>query len=197
MDRDNITRTGARAPGVERLGPLARRCLTCASSLTPSREYTVKAVGTKDEGKPEVGQASSDIPALKPYWGKPAVRNFRGGDGNVGIIRSPVRAIALPDYGKGVAIRSASSLALGIARYTAKRRQGLGGVGIQLRKDAIQTPTPLKCAEGNMNRRDSASSCSVRRSRRPQTRLETSCTRTGRPRRHLRLNQVAGRRAKA
>ena len=43
------------------------------------------------------GKASSDIPALKPYWGKPAVRNFRGGDGNVGIIRSPVRAIALPD----------------------------------------------------------------------------------------------------
>ncbi len=58
----------------------------------------MKAVGTKDEGKPVVGQASSDIPALKPYWGKPAVRNFRGGDGNVGIIRSPVRAIALPDY---------------------------------------------------------------------------------------------------
>ena len=58
----------------------------------------MKAVGTKDEGKPEVGQASSDIPALKPYWGKPAVRNFRGGDGNVGIIRSPVRAIALPDF---------------------------------------------------------------------------------------------------
>ena len=55
---------------------------------TQSREYTVKAVGTKDEGKPVVGQASSDIPALKPYWGKPAVRNFRGGDGNVGIIEA-------------------------------------------------------------------------------------------------------------
>jgi hypothetical protein len=53
MDRDSITRTGARAPGVERLGPLAWRCLTCASSLTQRREYTVKAVGTKDEGKPE------------------------------------------------------------------------------------------------------------------------------------------------
>jgi hypothetical protein len=39
MDRDNITRTGARAPGVERLDPLARRCLTGASSLTQSREY--------------------------------------------------------------------------------------------------------------------------------------------------------------
>jgi hypothetical protein len=134
MDRNRITRTGARAPGVERLGSLARRCLTRASSLTQSREYTVKAVGTKDEGKPKVGQASSDIPALKPYWGKPAVRNFRGGDGNVGIIRSPIRAIALPDYGKGVAIRSASSLARGIARYSAKRRQRIGGVGIQLRK---------------------------------------------------------------
>ena len=46
---------------------------------------------------PRAGKASSDIPAFKPYRGKPAVRNFRGGDGNVGIIRSPVRAIALPD----------------------------------------------------------------------------------------------------
>jgi hypothetical protein len=34
---------------------------------------------------------------FKPYWGKPVVQNFRGGDGNVGIIRSPVHAIALPD----------------------------------------------------------------------------------------------------
>jgi hypothetical protein len=43
------------------------------------------------------GKASSDSPALKPYRGKLAVRNFRGGDGNVGIIRSPISAIALPD----------------------------------------------------------------------------------------------------
>ena len=42
------------------------------------------------------GKAPSDRPALKPYWGKPAVRNFRGGNGNVGIMRSPVRATALP-----------------------------------------------------------------------------------------------------
>ena len=53
MDRDSITRTGARAPGVERVGPLARRCRTRTPSLTQRREYTVKAVGTKDEGKPE------------------------------------------------------------------------------------------------------------------------------------------------
>src|SRR5258708_40161447 len=95
-------------------------------------------------------------------------------------------------YEKGIAIGSDSSLALGIARYSARRRQRIGGVGIQLRKDAIRTPTSLLCAEGNMNRRDSASSCSVRRSRRPQARLETSCTRTGRPR--GRLQQVWSRR---
>jgi hypothetical protein len=41
------------------------------------------------------GKAASEGLALKPYRGKPAVRNFRGGNGNVGIIRSPVRAIAL------------------------------------------------------------------------------------------------------
>jgi hypothetical protein len=57
------------------------------------------------EGMPGAGltetpfrKALSDMPALKPYRGKPAVRNFRGGDGDVGIIRSPVRAIALLDH---------------------------------------------------------------------------------------------------
>src|SRR5215471_2394980 len=89
------------------------------------------------------GQAPSDIPALKPYRGKPAVRNFRGGDGNVGIIRSPVRAIVLPDNRHGVederALRVRSSDPLGLescaatARNAAKRRQRIGGVGIQLR----------------------------------------------------------------
>ena len=55
------------------------------------------AESTKDMANQSAGKASSDSPALKPYRGKPAVRNFRGGNGNVGIIRSPVRAIALPD----------------------------------------------------------------------------------------------------
>ena len=36
-------------------------------------------------------------PAFQPYRGKPAVRNDREGRGNVGIIRSPVRASILPD----------------------------------------------------------------------------------------------------
>ena len=43
------------------------------------------------------GKALSDRPALEPYWGKPAVRNLRGDDGNGGIIRSPIRAFVLPD----------------------------------------------------------------------------------------------------
>jgi hypothetical protein len=62
----------------------------------------MKAEGTKDGCKPRdtdhvsPGKAPFDLPALKPYWGKLTVRNFREGDGNVGIMRSPVRAIALP-----------------------------------------------------------------------------------------------------
>ena len=46
----------------------------------------------------EGGQARSDMPAFQPYWGKPAVRNDRGDNGNVSIIRSLVRAIVLPDH---------------------------------------------------------------------------------------------------
>src|SRR6516162_9482561 len=37
------------------------------------------------------------MPAFQPYRGKPAVRNDGEGRGNVGIIRSPVRASTLPD----------------------------------------------------------------------------------------------------
>jgi len=46
-----------------------------------------------------LGKAPPDMPAFQPYWGKPAVRNDRGDRGNVGIIRSPVRASILPDCG--------------------------------------------------------------------------------------------------
>ena len=39
------------------------------------------------------------MPAFQPYRGKPAVRNDREGRGNVGIIRSPLRASILPECG--------------------------------------------------------------------------------------------------
>src|SRR5262249_45206554 len=68
------------------------------------RGHEVWAGGSgKDRVKPSGvqaalnGQALSDLPAWKRYGGNPAVRNFREGHGNVGIIRSPLRAIALPD----------------------------------------------------------------------------------------------------
>ena len=43
------------------------------------------------------GKVLPYMPAFQPYRGKPAVRNDREGRGNVGIIRSPVRASVLPD----------------------------------------------------------------------------------------------------
>src|ERR1700680_2603067 len=42
-------------------------------------------------------KGASERPALQPSRGKPAVRNERGDRGNVGIIRSPLRASILPD----------------------------------------------------------------------------------------------------
>ena len=103
MDRDRRTRTGARAPGVERQKPFERRCFSAQRPPAQNGDPTRAAGSTKDAGKlldarvASHGKALSDQPALKPYWGKPAVRNFREGNGNVGIIRSPLRAIALPD----------------------------------------------------------------------------------------------------
>jgi hypothetical protein len=44
-------------------------------------------------------------------------------------------------YEQGLAIRSAPSFALGIARCTTKRKQGIGGLGIELRKHTIRMPT--------------------------------------------------------
>jgi hypothetical protein len=88
-------------------------------------------------------------------------------------------------YEKGPAIHSAPSLAL-LPRGTQRSiDRGIGGVGIELRKFPIRTPTTCPGAEGNMARDDSASPWTVLRNLRPQTRLETSCTRTGRPRGHL------------
>jgi hypothetical protein len=46
-------------------------------------------------------KASPERSALKPYRGKPAVRNFRGGYGNGGIIRSPLSAMTLLDREPG------------------------------------------------------------------------------------------------
>ena len=46
----------------------------------------------------------SDRLALKPYWGKPAVRNFRGGDGNAGIIEARTAPSPYPASGHEVIV---------------------------------------------------------------------------------------------
>jgi hypothetical protein len=113
MDWGSITRPGARTPGVERIvcsngGAQAHNCPDSERGRTvesDEREGGMQTRWARPWGA-YIGKAPSDRPTLKPYRGKPAVRNFRGGDGNVGIMRSPVRAIALPDnrhaYKKGV-----------------------------------------------------------------------------------------------
>jgi len=85
-------------------------------------------------------------------------------------------------YEKGVATRSASSFALGAARYLAKRKQRYRWAGYRASKSCNQDADAVDLAEGNMTAGASASRRSVLRSHRPQTRLEASCTRTGRPR---------------
>jgi hypothetical protein len=48
----------------------------------------------------EPGKTPLGKPTFQPYWGKLAVRNDRRDRGNVGIIRSPIRASILPDQGR-------------------------------------------------------------------------------------------------
>jgi hypothetical protein len=64
------------------------------------------------------------MPAFQPYWGKPAVRNDRGDGGNVGIIRSPLRATVLPDcrrLGRIPEARASYENALVLARQEPER----------------------------------------------------------------------------
>ena len=110
-DRDRTTRTRARTPGVVAQATSWRCAIgSCDPAQYGSCDGTTKC--TKGGCKPVVamcmsgadlsgataGKAPSERPALQPYRGKPAARNVRGDRGNVGIIRSPVRASILPDH---------------------------------------------------------------------------------------------------
>ncbi len=111
-DRDNRTRTGAKDPWGREVRPLAQRHAAAPAVLDAEPgvpRWPARAKGSRKRprtsGMPGTGfagaegrQALSDMLALKPYWGKPTVRNFREDDGDVGIIRSPVRAIVLPNH---------------------------------------------------------------------------------------------------
>src|SRR5215472_13536952 len=90
---------------------------------------TVEAESTKNGCKPitaEIcggGKALFEMLALKPERGKPAFRNFREGDGNGGIIRSPLRAIALPDSREIFKNQSADAVHDGGRQYEGMRNR--------------------------------------------------------------------------
>src|SRR5262249_59173158 len=65
-----------------------------------------------------MGTPRSKRPPCQRYRAKPAVRNDRGDRGDVGIIRSPVRASVLPDRSTLAPSRARSP-----AKAAAKRRQ--------------------------------------------------------------------------
>src|SRR5215471_14765437 len=84
MGQDNITWTGARAPGVERRRSLAWRCSPEQVDSDTERRIMLLRGSTKDGGKLDLatgmlgaslteagsGKALSDRPALEPYRGK-------------------------------------------------------------------------------------------------------------------------------
>jgi hypothetical protein len=88
-------------------------------------------------------------------------------------------------YEKGVARHSAPSFARRVARCAVKRKQGYGRAVYLSSKNCNRDADAVVKAEGSMAGNVSASSGLVPRSRRPHARPETSCTRTGRPRRRL------------
>jgi hypothetical protein len=85
------------ASDTERGSMLPRRARRTEANLTTQRACWEQAWPLGDQGRPcLIGQLWSRTE------GKPVVRNLRGDDGNVGIIRSPIRAIVLPDHGADV-----------------------------------------------------------------------------------------------
>ena len=117
-DRDTTTRTRARAPGVggvfhrmavhdrvlrpdaERTTAATTKCTKGGCKLDGGRRMPGAGLSHRSPRKAPLGQS-----AFQPYWGKLAVRNDRGDRGNVGIIRSPIRASILPDQMYGPAVR--------------------------------------------------------------------------------------------
>jgi hypothetical protein len=85
-------------------------------------------------------------------------------------------------YEKGIANHSTPSFAVYAVRRTSKRKQGHRRAGYRASKKNNRDADAVDKAEGNTAGNVNASSLSVLRSRRPHARLETPCTRTGRPR---------------
>ena len=98
---------------------------------------------------------------------------------------------------KGGAIHSAPSFALGAGKCPVEHKQGEGWAGYRASKICNQGADTVTTVEGNTASSASASCWSALRSHRPHARLETPCTRTGRPQRRLKRTIATGRRVKA
>ena len=71
----------------------SERGIDDGSQVHEGRRQTVRReLNSQSTGRPRL-----KLPAFQPDRRKSAVRNDRGDDGNGGIIRSPIRAIVLPD----------------------------------------------------------------------------------------------------
>src|SRR5262249_29984825 len=75
------------------------------------------------------GKAPSEIPAFQPDWRKSAVRNDRGDDGNGGIIRSPIRAIVLPDRAPGAKRQGPLEPTVACPAPSPTKKENKGGEG--------------------------------------------------------------------
>jgi len=89
-------------------------------------------------------------------------------------------------YRKGVANRPDLEFCVDLSRGKERSvNRGTGGQGIELRKPKFRAPTRWTYGEGKIQACASARMSGALRSRRPQARQETSCTRTGRPPNYL------------
>src|ERR1019366_7044929 len=143
-DRDTTTRTRARAPGVggvfhrmavhdrvlrpdsERTAVATTKCTKRGCKLDGGRRMPGAGLSRQSPRKAPLGQS-----AFQPYWGKLAVRNDRGDRGNVGIIRSPIRASILPDRTYSLPVirirhQPVSFLPIVLLTTGAQRRPGSG-----------------------------------------------------------------------
>ena len=84
---------------IERLVPTQCGITEVASTCAKGghKPYISRCMPGAGLSRSMCGKVLPYMPAFQPYRGKPAVRNDREGRGNVGIIRSPVRASTLPD----------------------------------------------------------------------------------------------------
>jgi len=80
-------------PDTVRITALTPRCTKGGCKLDDGQRMPGAGLSCRRSRKAPLGK-----PTFQPYWGKPAVRNDREDRGNVGIIRSPLRASILPDF---------------------------------------------------------------------------------------------------